>query len=255
MGKAIAFSTPGSAPSVSVGDLLGAAPNLQKAVLALHEPPPGGDASKKMGGELDAIKFLFNPKDLSFTKAARWTRQPQPAASSSTPPTFGGSEPATLTVEMFLDATDDMSDKVVGTIERLMKACVPTEASLADKPTPPWAVFRWGGLQAFPSVVKSVNGKFTLFTPGGIPVRAVCTVVMEEVSGEITAQNPTSGAKTATNMHVLVAGDTLASVAYKHYGNAGAWRAIAEANDIDDPMRLPVGVALLVPALTEVRRA
>jgi nucleoid-associated protein YgaU len=207
-----------------------------------------------MGGEIETIKFLFNPKDLSFSKSARWTRQAQPAASSSSTPTFGGSEPATLTVEMFLDATDDMSDKVVATIEQLMKACVPTPSSLADKPTPPWVVFRWGGLQAFPSVVKSVNGKFTLFTPGGIPVRAVCTVVMEEVSAEVTAQNPPSGAKTATNMHVLVDGDTLASVAYKHYGNAAAWRAIAEANDIDDPMRLPVGTALLVPSLAEVRR-
>jgi phage tail protein X len=134
---------------------------------------------------------------------------------------------------------------------------VPTErsrASTTSTPCAPWAVFRWGGFHAFPAIVKNLNGKFTLFTPDGIPVRALCTVTLEEISGEVTAQNPTSGAKSATDLHVLVEGDTLASVSYKHYGNANMWRAIAEANDIDDPMRLPMGTALLVPALTEVRR-
>src|SRR6185503_16224161 len=113
--------------------------------------------------------------DLSFNKAAKWSRQAQPSASSSAPPAFAGSEPATLVFEMFLDSTVDMGDQVVGTVERLLKACVPTERSLARKPgSPPWAVFRWGGLRAFPAVVKKVDGRFTLFTPDGIPVRAVC---------------------------------------------------------------------------------
>lgn len=255
-GKAIAFTTPGSAPSGGLlGDLLGAAPNLQKAVLELHQPPPDGKTSGKTGEKLDTIKFLFNPKEVSFSKNAKWNRQNQPAAGSSSPPDFGGADPATLTVEMFLDATDDMSDKITGIVERLMRACVPTEKSLETVPTAPFVLFRWGSLRAFPAVVKSVNGKFTLFTPSGIPVRATVTLVMEEISGEITAQNPTSGAKTATAMHVLVDGDSLASVSYKHYGSANYWRAIAEANDIDDPMRLPVGTALLVPALAELRRA
>jgi hypothetical protein len=253
-GKAIAFTTPGSSPSTGLlGDLLGAAPNLQKAVLELHEPPPDGKTSGKTVAKLDTIDFLFNPKEVSFTKTAKWNRQNQPAAGSSPPPDFGGADPATLTVEMFLDATGDMSDKVVGIVERLMKACVPTPSSLSKTPTAPFVLFRWGSLLAFPAVVKSVNGKFTLFTPDGVPVRATVTVAMEEISGEITAQNPTSGARTATSMHVLVDGDTLASVAYKHYGNANFWRAIAEANDIDDPMRLPVGTALLVPELAELR--
>jgi nucleoid-associated protein YgaU len=274
MTRPIAFSTPGSAgggggllgdvqggamdmASMAPGGLVDFAPSLQKATLVLHEPPPGGDASQPMGGELDTIRFSFNPKDLSFTKGARWNRRDQPNATSSAPPTFGGASPATLSFEMFLDATDDMGDKVVGTVERLMKACVPTSHSMSGSPpTPsaPWVVFRWGGLQGFPAIVKSINGKFTLFTPDGIPVRATCTVQLEEISGEVTGQNPTSGAKTATDLHVLVDGDTLASVAYKHYGNAAMWRAIAEANDIDDPMRLPVGTALLVPALSGIRR-
>jgi phage tail protein X len=274
----IAFATPGSASSGATGggSLLGAAkgmgmdmvsmatgglvdfaPSLQKAELTLHEPPPGGDVSEPLGDQIGLIKFMFNPKDLSFTKGARWNQDQKPSTPSA-PMTFGGAEPSTMTFEMFLDATDDMGDRVVGIVETLMKTCVPTPTSLTQgspaTPSAPWVVFKWGGFIGFTAVVTSVNGKFTLFTPDGIPVRAVCTVAIKEISGAVRKQNPTSGAKTATDLHVLVEGDTLASVAYRHYGNAGMWRAIAEANDIDDPMRLPIGTALLVPALTAVGR-
>jgi len=44
-----------------------------------------------------------------------------------------------------------------------------------------------------------------------------------------------------------VAGDTLASVAYEEYRNPTKWRALAEANGIDDPMRLRPGAVLIVP--------
>jgi phage tail protein X len=274
MGQPVAFATPGSSSgggllgdvknaaldvaSAATGGLTDAlmAPTLQKAVLMIYPPPPSGTADASALGEAtDEIKFSFNPKDLSFTKGAAWNRQNQPRAAHCTPPQFGGSQPATLSFEMFLDATTDMGDTVVGTVERLLKSCVPTEESLtSNRPSPPWVVFQWGSFRGFTAVVKNVNGKFTLFTPDGIPVRAVCTVSLEEMSGETQRQNPTSGAKSATNVHVLVEGDTLASIAYKHYGSAKVWRAIAEANEIDDPMRLPVGTALLVPSLAEVRR-
>ena len=48
-------------------------------------------------------------------------------------------------------------------------------------------------------------------------------------------------------MHRVVAGDSLQSLAWREYGNASAWRAIAEANGIDDPSRLPTGIELVLP--------
>ena len=66
-------------------------------------------------------------------------------------------------------------------------------------------------------------------------------------------QNPTSGALTAQRVHRVVAGDSLQSLAWREYGDAAAWRSIAEANGIDDPSRLPTGVELVLPATEEVR--
>jgi nucleoid-associated protein YgaU len=50
---------------------------------------------------------------------------------------------------------------------------------------------------------------------------------------------------------VLEDADSLAGLAYREYGDAGLWRAIAEANDVEDPARVPVGTRLLVPPRTQ----
>ncbi|NEE52104.1 LysM peptidoglycan-binding domain-containing protein, partial [Streptomyces sp. SID8455] len=39
--------------------------------------------------------------------------------------------------------------------------------------------------------------------------------------------------------------------AWREYGDATAWRTIADANNIDDPMRLIPGSELLVPGLED----
>jgi nucleoid-associated protein YgaU len=112
--------------------------------------------------------------------------------------------------------------------------------------------FQWGAVTGFPAHITSVSVKYTLFTPSGTPVRAVCTVQMEEMGGETSGQNPTSGALAARSVHTMVDGDSLPSIAYAEYGDPTLWRVLAEANDIDDPMRLPVGRPLLVPAMEEL---
>jgi hypothetical protein len=217
----------------------------------VHEPGSGTTASPgAVRGEID---FQFNPRELTMAKAARWKRDTQRTAKKSGVPEFTGAEPSKLTLEMFFDATEKMDDAVVKSVEQLFECCVPTNQSLKQKKgSPPWVIFRWGGLTGFPAYISSVSAKYTLFTPTGTPVRAICTVTLEEIAGEPAGQNPTSGTLAPQDTHVLVEGETLQSVAYHHYGDASRWRLIAEANGIDDPMRLAVGSTLMVPDLTDV---
>ena len=49
--------------------------------------------------------------------------------------------------------------------------------------------------------------------------------------------------------HLVREGDSLASIAFAAYGDPTLWRTIAEANEIDDPLRLPRGRALAIPRL------
>src|SRR5213076_1062588 len=99
----------------------------------------------------------------------------------------------------------------------------------------------------------SVSAKFTLFSSDGTPIRAVCSVTLEEMPGEeFRKQNPTSGSHEVQRVHRTIAGDSLASVAFDEYGDPNAWRPLAAFNGIDDPLRVPTGTMLLVPSPEEL---
>jgi nucleoid-associated protein YgaU len=61
------------------------------------------------------------------------------------------------------------------------------------------------------------------------------------------AQNPTTRAQADLRSHVVRDGDSLPSIAFSSYGDPTRWRAIAEANGIDDPLALRRGRLLSVP--------
>src|SRR5207253_4703089 len=56
---------------------------------------------------------------------------------------------------------------------------------------------------------------YTMFKPDGTPMRAICTLDVEEIPSEPGRQNPTSGGLAARRSHTVVAGDSLASIAYR----------------------------------------
>ncbi len=142
---------------------------------------------------------------------------------------------------------------MVENVEKLFSLTVPTESSLTSKKaSPPWVIFKWGGLTGFLAYVSQVQAKYTLFTAAGLPIRATCQVTLEELSGDSPKQNPTSGGLVPHRVHQVIAGDSLPAIAYDEYGVPALWRAIAELNLIDDPIRLRPGRRLLLPPLEEL---
>jgi len=230
----------------------GGRPKLEHAYLELRNPPPK-PGSLEPGTALDRIDFQFNPKELTLSKSAAWKRDSQKKSKTSSVPQYQGPEPSKMTLEMFLDASDTQTDKVVTTVEKLFACCAPTDATHSKKKgAPPLVIFHWGAITGFTAYIKSVSVKYSLFTAGGLPIRGTATVNLEEMAPEPGRQNPTSGGLAARAVHTVVAGDSLASIAWHEYGDPSLWRPIAERNGIDDPMRLPVGTTLLIPAAEEI---
>jgi hypothetical protein len=224
------------------------------AALELFEPAKDGSLSKP-GPSLGKIDFQFNPKDLTLAKSATWSRGTSTRSKKSSPPQYTGPQPSKLTLEMFFDASDTQSDSVVKSVEKLFACCVPTQASHDQKKdSPPWVIFKWGGLTGFLAYISSVQAKYTLFTPTGLPIRATCTVTLDELAGEAPKQNPTSGGRVPHREHVVLEGESLATIAYREYGDPGLWRRVAEANRIDDPFRVRAGHRVLLPTVTELLR-
>lgn len=234
--------------------------SLEKAKLELHEPSKDGSLDKP-GDLIDTIEFSYNPKELTLSKSAKWTRPTTRGSKKASPPQYQGPQPSKMTLEMFLDASvffdpgKKQDDSVVTTVERLFKCCVPTDTTHGQKKdSPPWVQLRWGGVTGFVGYIESVQAKYTLFTAAGLPIRAVCTVVLQELAGEPPGTNPTSGGRVPHREHVVVHGDSLAGIAYAEYGDAALWRAVADVNRVDDPSRLRPGTRLLLPAGDELVR-
>ena len=225
-----------------------------RAKLRIHNPP-AGDGTEP-GGLMKEVRFQFNPAQLELSQSANWQYSPAVATRSAAKVEFLGSEQQSLSLEIFLDASDDPgSDRVREDVETLFSCLRPAPSSLPDRSSPPWVIFEWGRFSTvgFVAYVRQVSASYTLFSPTGAPIRATCQVSLEEIPQDTPRQNPTSGALTARSVHRLVAGDTLQSLAWREYGDAAAWRAIAEANEIDDPMRLEPGRELLLPAAEDIR--
>ncbi|MFJ3892434.1 peptidase M23 [Streptomyces sp. NPDC090083] len=233
----------------------GAGKSLVRASLAIHEPPVGGSTTP--GGLIKTFAFDFNPAQLSLTRRAQWKTTPAQIERDGSLPEFMGSEPRQMSVEIFLDSSDEpTSSSVLKKVESLLACCDVTTKSIAAKqPSPPWVVFQWGSFATarFTAYVSSVEAAYSLFGTTGVPIRATCRLQLHEIPSNTKGQNPTSGALTAQRVHRVVAGDSLQSLAWREYGDSSAWRAIAEANGIDDPTKLSNGVELVLPAAEEVR--
>jgi len=224
-----------------------------KAKLNVYDAQPATPGGAKLASQRGQIEFQFNPKELSIQKSAKWERKSSRNAKNASPPAFQGADPCKLTLEMFFDASDTKGGSVVGLVEQLFSCCVPTDTTRQNKKAvPPLVQLNWGAIVSFPAFITSVQAKYTLFASDGTPIRATCSVSMEEMPGDPLGQNPTSGALSAHAVHTVISGDSLASIAYREYGDPAMWRPLAWANDIDDPIRLPVGATLIVPAVHEL---
>lgn len=227
--------------------------SLVHAAIDVHEPGP---APGEVGAKLTTIEFQLNPKELTVAKSARWESKNQKKSSPAPPATYQGPDPQKMSVEMYFDETRTRDGSVVKRVEALFKACTPTKKSTdKEQPSAPWVKFRWGVLTGFVGYIKSVSAKYTLFSPDGTPLRAVCTVALEELAKQPGKQNPTSGGLQPRNAHTVRAGDSLAAIAYREYGNPAQWRSLAEVNGIDDPLRLRPGQVVLIPTLEELSHA
>ena len=211
--------------------------NPQKASLAIEDG--------------DKLICIFNPKDFSVTKSNNWEAKATPGKTAAQP-TFGGGAPQELSLQLLFDATllapTVKVKDVVATLFKAMKA-TKNEGSAPNKTRPPTLTFTWGHF-SFKGVAKSLTVQYQMFRPDGEPIRAdvKISLMQWDVLGA-EGQNPTTRSEGALGAHIVRDGDSLASIADRAYGEPTHWRAIAEANGIDDPLRLRSGQALSVPSL------
>jgi len=224
-------------------------------------PAPAGfqKARLEIEGE-DALDCWFNPNEYTVSKSNDWNLKPIVGATLPVAQ-FGGGRARELTLDLLFDATDAGDRDVSAVTDRLFKMMEVAAASASggskNKGRPPLVTFGWGSTVSFKAVATTLSVRYMLFKPDGTPIRAHARLSLRQAEtadsrssrGASPPQNPTSRATPGAGSHTVGVGDSLQSVAYRVYGDPTRWRPIAEANGIDDPMRLPGGTELAIPAL------
>ena len=235
------------APAGDAGGGIGAA--LGAAASALSPLPIPGLGSEDKAHELT---FMFNPTEYRLAQSVTVTRE-KSATNPGGTPEYTGTGPITLSMQLFFDDFASAKGDVTPKIDKLFSWQKPIAPDLA----PPLLKFQWGtnkALTGFEGVITSLTANYTVFNKGGTPIQAKVDITLEGASNLKPGANPTSHAKDMRRMHVVIEGETLASVAVAELGNPRLWRAIAEVNGIDDPLRVRPGQGLLIPSVADATR-
>jgi hypothetical protein len=196
----------------------------------------------------DTIECAFNPESYTVSKTNIWTYKPTqgkdlPAAE------FGGGLPMQYKLSLLLDASLEGSQATVkDQANKLMKAMH------GQGVAPSFITFTWGSVTLPKAAPMSLSIQYALFQPNGEPIRAFVELELAQAEPSTPvglAQNPTTRGLAGLRAHTVCDGDSLASIANEAYGDPTRWRTIAEANGIDDPMRLRRGAALTIPRLDQ----
>jgi nucleoid-associated protein YgaU len=199
------------------------------------------------------VKVQFNPTDLTFAKHAQYAEIAPPGLDSPILQFIrGGNE--TLSVELFFDTTDLGMGETATSVTKYTDEFYNLVKQNADTHAPPRCRFSWGEPGqppfSFLCVVESVDRRFVLFSPLGVPLRARLTVKMREyrtVDEMVANLNSADHTKSRT----VKRRERLDQISAREYDAAAEWRRIAEYNGLDDPRKIPAGTALAIPPLKQ----
>lgn len=200
-------------------------------------------------GLTEIITVQFNPGEYTLDKKAQIADIAIPGIDSPIQQFVRG-QTERLTLDLFFDLTTYGMGEISRDVRRLT---YPIYQLVKIQPTthaPPRIRFTWGEGLSFKAIVESVQQKFTLFNPLGVPLRATLSVAfreyktLEEQIAELNLQSADH-----TKRRVVCQGDTLSRIAGEEYDDPAAWRVIADANKIANPLHIAPGTVLLIPRL------
>ncbi len=205
-----------------------------------------------VGGTTFSAKF--NPSDYSVERETSFAETAIPGLNAPVLQYVRGNGDK-VNLELFFDITDLMVDGQVSDGSSVRETYIaPLERLMLQDATlhaPPRVQLIWGTtvIQSC-CVATSLAVTYTLFDVRGSPVRATAEMGFRQADSAATQLGQmglTSPDK--VNVAVVREGETLPAIAFREYGDATQWRAIALANDITDPLDLAPGTSLVVPRI------
>jgi len=197
-------------------------------------------------GETPVIRFAFNPERITlshmYTNVSVTGSQLDDQIKS-----LGFLEIGIDKVYLTGPSTKSDADTLLGWSRPISAVTIGARCK-ETKTEPAELQFSWGAALTWQVRLRSVTVVYSRFDPTGKPIRAEVRLGMySDLTPTRPPGNPTSGGPAGRSAHVLDSSECLASLAAANYNKPGAWRMIARANAIDDPLRVAPGTALFLP--------
>jgi nucleoid-associated protein YgaU len=207
----------------------------------------------------DSIKALFNPEKYTANRSVQFAEIAIPGLDAPVVQFVRG-QSEKITLELFFDTTDKGMVDGVTDVRTLTSKVYGLMSVLSATHAPPRLILLWGeggklfnyGKTGLPwCLLESASQEFSLFSPGGVPLRAKmnCTFRDAWTIDEQLAQTPRHSSDRTKFVQVKQR-QTLSEIAWQQYNDPALWRPIAEANYLDNPRMLTPGSVLEIPSLT-----
>lgn len=212
-------------------------------------------------GENDSVSSeitcSFNPSEYKISSDAKYKEENTLQQSQLI---FTAPGLSTFTVALYFSTVSSADLYKRGVLQEPSDSTVPPVTNLTQKIVsavyiegklhkPPLVRFVWGNLD-FRGVLVSVTENYTMFTSSGKPVRAKLDLtIREQVDGILTTKSHPFESPDRTKWLTLTEDMSFWALAQMHYNDAGKWRLIAEANQIDNPLMIEKGKIIKIPAL------
>lgn len=212
---------------------------LQKAMLIEITLPPQQAPQPVPGGK--QVEVDFNPQTLKLTYSNENKNSNQPSGSASQ---FVGAGTSKLSVELLFDTSQTGTDVRATTMDvAYFIRPDPSDAQQSNQPkrVPPACLFEWGTF-SFRGVINSLTETLDYFSEDGVPLRSTLALGMSGID-MMLPQNGGAGTPATTPQTQAPANTSLPQMAGAN-GNSANWKAIAAANNIDDPLHMTPGAML-----------
>ena len=214
------------------------------------------------GEESSPISVQYNPSEYSIKDSTQYTNQArrkedEPVVS------YNGSNLSSLSVKLYFNDDQFISVKGIASSvanlfsdapEKSMTTTIDKLSSLTridgDQHKPPGCVFVWGSLM-FAGYAESVGVTYTMFDKSGKPLRAIVDFNMKGFNMAASERMSPLLSPDRTKARTMTEDNSIWNIAEKEYGDVREWRRIADANNIMNPLDIPVGTVLRVPSINE----
>ena len=190
------------------------------------------------------LEVQFNPQSLKLNLSNQNTGGDQPGGSTKQ---FVGSGSSKLSMELLFDSSATGADVRAETQKVAYFVMAQEQDNKDDKRKPPNVRFQWGSF-IFEGVIDSMDETLDYFSEEGVPLRATVSLSLSRDDIVVLRGNARGGGAgnntgATSPLDAARPGDSIASMAAR-IGASADWKAIASANDIDDPLRLEAGARI-----------